>query len=489
MKRFLVGFLVLALAGCSDDKSDGTPDGGDSDAATNTGGTGGAHTGSGSGGKSGGGSGGNGTGSAGKMNTGGNGGSGRGGSGNSGAGGADEGDDAGKTPDMQTSGTTCKAPTPAQNAGNACPDHDPVALKATLVKDGFDTPVFVTVAPGDASHLIVVERGGAIQRLDPASGETSMFLNVNDVMSGGGDSELGLLGLTFHPDYPKDPRFFVNYTTDPEDLDYVATTHISSFEAPTSDMADADSEQVLLTYNQPQSNHNGGMLAFGTDGCLFIGAGDGGNSNDQGFGHAEGGNAQQLNTALGKILRIDVDNPDKAAPGNLDAAMPQIWDYGIRNAWRFSFDSKTGDLYIGDVGQSAHEEVDVEPKGSGHFNYGWPITEGLDCRSGSCNMNGLTAPVDAYDHVSNHIDCVVGGYVYRGKKIESLAGWYVYGDNGPDGKIRTFVWDGDGRCADTIVLSDRDNIHLDTDITSFGQDAAGELYITTHTSVYRIEAK
>jgi glucose/arabinose dehydrogenase len=235
------------------------------------------------------------------------------------------------------------------------------------------------------------------------------------------------------------------------------------------------------------------MLAFGPDGCLFIGAGDGGNGNDEGTGHAPGGNGQSLDTPLAKILRIDVDDPMSAAPGNMGGGNKHIWDYGIRNPWRFSFDRETGDLYIGDVGQGAVEEIDVEVKGDGNHNYGWPIGEGTKCRGGGdpsgCDLSGLTPPVDDYPHVMDQIDCVVGGYVYRGSKIPSLKSWYVYGDNGPNGLIRTFVWDGEKRCKDTIDLSTRDGIHLDSDIVSFGEDGKGELYVMSHTGVYQIEPK
>jgi glucose/arabinose dehydrogenase len=221
------------------------------------------------------------------------------------------------------------------------------------------------------------------------------------------------------------------------------------------------------------------MLAFGPDGCLFLGSGDGGGSGDP------NGNGQRTDTPLGKILRVDVDNPTTAAPGNLaGAGYPHIWDYGIRNPWRFSFDRMTGDLYIGDVGQGAWEEVDVEPKGSGGHNYGWNEAEGNHCYGGSCTLGDFVGAVDEYAHANND-NCVVGGYVYRGTRIPSLQGWYLHADNGSN-RIRAFVWDGAGACR-PFTLSDRDSISVDGDITSFGEDAAGEIYVVTSTSVYRID--
>ena len=390
MNKLEVVLMTLALAACSGnghgDTGDANPDAGNSDSGGSGGGGGGrAH---GSGGRTG-----TGGGGSGGLGAGGTGHSGAGGGGGAGSGGA-PGDDAGTTMTMKTQ---CSAPVVAKNPGNSCPSGDPVTLKATLVKDGFDTPIFVTYVPGESDHLLVVERGGMVKRLDLGSGDVSMFLDVSDrSLPASGNDEFGLLGLAVHPDFPDDPRIFLNYVTDPNmddtSMNYYGHTNVSSFEAKVDgSSADPKSEMVLVNFGQPESNHNGGMLAFGPDGCLFIGAGDGGNSNDTGTGHEPGGNGQALDTPLAKILRIDVDDPSSSAPGNLKATYKHIWDYGIRNPWRFSFDRDTGDLYIGDVGQGAVEEVDVEPKGAGHKNYGWPIGEGTKCLGGgmSCDLTGL----------------------------------------------------------------------------------------------------
>jgi glucose/arabinose dehydrogenase len=260
---------------------------------------------------------------------------------------------------------------------------------------------------------------------------------------------------------------------------------------------------VLITIPQPEGNHNCGGVGFGPDGCLYVGMGDGGGSDDlHGPAPAFPGNGQNLNTTsgnldprLGKLLRFDVDAPSTAAPGNLaGASTPHIWDYGLRNPWRFSFDRQSGDLYIGDVGQGAREEVNVEAKGTGKLNYGWKITEGTICRpgGGSCTMTGLTPPVDEYAHAGGD-DCIVGGYVYRGTAIPALQGFYLYADNGSSKNVRAFVWDGAGRCnGETVILTPQLG-NISGDITSFGEDSSGELYITsfgptgTDGRVYRID--
>jgi glucose/arabinose dehydrogenase len=484
---------ALAIAGCGgDDSGDGQGTAGDT-AGGGAGDDGSSGSQAGNAGRDPGGSGSGGSGRSGNGgNSGGSGSGGSNGSSGSGSGGDDGGDDGGTDPTP----TTCKAPVPATEFGNDCPDGDPVALELELVAGDLDVPVFVTAPPGDESRLFVLERSGRIVILDRESGdEISEFLNLPDVATSDSlNDERGLLGLAFHPDYPDDPRFFVYYSAMPNTgLEQT----LSAFEVSSSDpdAADPDSEQVLQSFDDPAGNHNGGMLAFGPDGCLYVGSGDGGSSDDMGGGHAPEGNGQNLDTPLGKMLRFDVDDPDNGAPGNLQGAgIPHIWDYGLRNPWRFSFDRQTHDLYIGDVGQGAWEEVDVSPAGVGNKNWGWRVAEGNHCRPGAggdpgCDLSEFEAAVDEYPHGGGD-DCVVGGYVYRGSAIPSLQGWYVYGDNGPGRRIRTFVWDGEGRCGDnTIVLSDRDDINLDADITSFGEDGSGELYLTTSTSVYRFVAQ
>ena len=243
------------------------------------------------------------------------------------------------------------------------------------------------------------------------------FLNIGDRLTAGG--ERGLLGLAFHPDFPDDPRFFVNYT------DLEGDTVVSSFTAEAgADRADGDSEVVLLRIDQPYPNHNGGALAFGPDGYLYISTGDGGSGGDP---HDNG---QRMDTLLGKILRIDVDGgsgdaryavpPDNPFVDQSDA-LPEIWHLGLRNPWRMSFDRETGDLWIGDVGQGSWEEVDVARAGTGGLNFGWNRVEGFECFEGdSCDDPAYTPPVTAYSH---DFGCsVTGGVVYRGTAQPLLAG-------------------------------------------------------------------
>jgi glucose/arabinose dehydrogenase len=495
--RWILCSLLLATA-CGDDDDDnssfpssGSGTGGSQSGAGASGGGGsGARGGSNAGASGGSGvSGSSGSGNAGRGGAGGNAGAGAGGS----TAGSDAGsDDAGTDAGMPPATAMCKAPVTAATSGNTCPAGAPPALKLTLIKGGLSVPIFVAQPPGDDSRLFVVHRSGRILLIDPDDGaDLGEFMVVPDVADAGGSGgEMGLLGMAFHPNYPTDPRFFVNYNTDEDER----LTVIASFEvmADDPDKGDPESGAPLLTYVQPEGNHNGGMVAFGPDGCLFVASGDGGGSNDN---HGAMGNGQNLSTPLGKILRLDVDNPDEAAPGNMAGGNPHIWSYGWRNPWRFSFDRMSGDMYIGDVGQGAWEEVDVEPKGVGHRNYGWKIMEGEHCRPGgpgTCDMSGLTMPVHDYPHINMADDCIVGGYVYRGSAIPQLKGWYLYADNGPRAagrNVRALVWDGEERCQETPpLISQLNNFNIQADITSFGEDANGELYITTLNSVYRIDA-
>ena len=253
-------------------------------------------------------------------------------------------------------------------------------------------------------------QAGQIYRL--AAGESSPgtpWLDIGGRISSGG--ERGLLGLAFHPDYGTNGRFFVDYT------DLSGNSVISEFARAADGTADPNSERVLMHVDQPYSNHNGGMLAFGADGYLYIGFGDGGGAGDT------QGSGQNLKTLLGKILRIDINSGDPYGipasnpfqPGNTQGADFEIWDWGVRNPWRFSFDSESGALFIGDVGQNQTEEVDVEPAGQGGRNYGWNIMEGDHCYGAStCDQTGLTLPVATYSHDEGC--AVTGGYVYRGSR-------------------------------------------------------------------------
>jgi glucose/arabinose dehydrogenase len=293
-----------------------------------------------------------------------------------------------------------------------------------------------------------------------------MFLDITDRVNRGGDEE-GLLGLAFDPAYQQNGYFYVYYSAANPRRSVVSRFKLDQQNA---DMADPQSEVIIMEVAQPYANHNGGQLVFGPDGYLYIGLGDGGSAGDP---H---GNGQNLGTLLGKILRIDVSG--LSAPGDYtipvdnpfvgtEGARAEIWAFGLRNPWRFSFDSQTGLLWAGDVGQGSREEIDIIVKGA---NYGWNIMEGLDCYlpSTGCNQSGLTLPVFEYDHSQG---CsITGGYVYRGDRIPSLQGSYVYGDY-CSGKIWALTYDG-GAVTENILLVD-----TGLSITSFGEDPAGNLYI------------
>ena len=331
------------------------------------------------------------------------------------------------------------------------------------VVQGLSSPVLVTHAGDNTNRLFIVEQGGTIQVLSPGSPSPTLFLDITARVRSGG--ERGLLGLAFHPDFESNRRFFVNYTRSGD-----AATVIAEYRASATgpDTADSD-ETVLLTIDQPFSNHNGGMIAFGSDGLLYIGMGDGGSANDP------GNRAQDNSALLGKILRIDVDNStSEDIPYSSPATNPfvgdssgrdEIYATGLRNPWRFSFDRSTGDLYAGDVGQNATEEIDVITLGG---NYGWRVFEGSGCSGlgpAACVEANFIAPVAEYTNTGEFGRCsVTGGYVYRGIRQSLPRGSYVYGDF-CSGEIFTL------RGGITTLL-------LDTglSLSSFGEDEAGEIY-------------
>ena len=344
------------------------------------------------------------------------------------------------------------------------------AQQLEKVADGLTSPVAITNA-GD-ERLFVVEQGGVIRLVTPEGVADAPFLDISDRVSAGG--ERGLLGLAFPDDHAASGRFYVYYT------DRQGDTVVSRFTA-SGDTADPGSEQPLLRQEQPYSNHNGGQLAFGPDGYLYVALGDGGSGGDP------EGNGQDLGTLLGKLLRIDVsgdgyvvpqDNPFVAQQG----ALPEIWAYGLRNPWRFSFDRATGDLYIADVGQNAFEEVNLQRASSaGGENYGWRIMEGAACFDppSGCDQSGLTLPIITYPHGGEWGRSISGGYVYHGPDAPSLQGAYVFADY-VSGRIWT------ARAADDW----QPQLLVDTpyNISTFGVGADGALYLADHGggAVYRL---
>jgi glucose/arabinose dehydrogenase len=340
-----------------------------------------------------------------------------------------------------------------------------VRIGLRRVASGLEAPLLLTNAGDGSDRLFVVEQVGRIMIVSDGRVSRDPFLDISDIITAGG--EQGLLGLAFHPNYENNGRFYVDYTAANGD-DVVAEYRTSS----DPDRADPSSARLLLQINDPFSNHNGGHLAFGDDGFLYVATGDGGGGGDP----LESG--QNLNTLLGKILRLDVDASSTARPYgipadnpfvNTDGARPEIWAYGLRNPWRFSFDSS--DIWIGDVGQDSLEEIDRMPAYRGGLNYGWNTMEGDACFDppSGCDRNGLVLPVATYTH--DHGCSVTGGYVYRGDAFASLQGSYFFGDY-----CSGFIWALDASAGST--RSPRMVLESNHSVSSFGLDEEGELYLT-----------
>lgn len=335
----------------------------------------------------------------------------------------------------------------------------------------------VVIAHAHDSRLFVVEQAGVVRLVKDGALTAAPFLDISGRVSSEG--ERGLLGLAFPTDHAASGRFYVYYTDRSGDT-VVSRFHVSD----DPDRADAGSEEVLLTQEQPASNHNGGQLAFGPDGYLYVGIGDGGGSGDP------RGNAQGMAHLLGKLLRIDVSVADGyAVPASnpfleSEGARDEIWATGLRNPWRFSFDSQTGDLYIADVGQNAIEEVNVQAAASaGGENYGWNIMEGDACfqPASGCDRTGLTLPAFTYRQGAQTGASITGGYVYRGDDVPSLIGLYVYGDF-----VSGRIWG----TSQASGWSQRLLVDSALRISTFGVDSGGELYVADYASgtIYRFAA-
>jgi hypothetical protein len=345
----------------------------------------------------------------------------------------------------------------------------------------FNSPVFLTAPTGNPNEnrLFIVEQGGLIRIVDSLSGSfIATFLDVTArVLSGG---ERGLLGMAFDPNYATNGFFYVYYTAKATGAIADGDIVIARYQAnpPSANIA-GSTETVLKTIPHPtNANHNGGMLAFGPDGCLYAGVGDGGGAGDV------PNNAQTKTVLLGKILRLNslTGNPCALVVNNpfvLPGGAPEVWSFGLRNPYRFSFDRTTGDLYIGDVGETRREEVDVAqaPNAGRQINYGWNIMEGLLCFNppSGCNTAGLTLPILEYTHDDGACS-IIGGYVYRGTKNTAVNGSYFYGDHCA-GFVRSFqVQNGQLGTQNTWPLL---SPPAGQQITSFGEDAQGELYLVT----------
>ncbi|MDH3260212.1 MAG: PQQ-dependent sugar dehydrogenase [Acidimicrobiia bacterium] len=383
--------------------------------------------------------------------------------------------------DEPSTSTTARAPATPSTAADSVSSTTTEAVTPTTtvspltglayekVAGGLAFPVFVDTPAGD-DRLFVVTKDGQIHIIKDGKTLVEPFLDISEQTNN--DGEQGLLGLAFHPDYAANGLFYVHYS------DRHGDTKIFEYRVSSNpDLADPETARLILVTTQPAGNHNGGMIAFGPDGYFYIGLGDGGGANDR------YGNGQRPDTVLGALLRLDVDagRPD----GGVAYAIPpdnpfvngggaaEVWAYGLRNPWRFSFD---GDLlYIGDVGQALWEEIDVAAVSTGGLNYGWPIMEGSHCFTpgSGCDTGGLYLPATEYSHGEG---CsVTGGYVYRGSAIPELTGRYLYSDY-CGGWLRSFVYE-DGAATD--AKDHTEQVGALVNVTSFGTDAWGEIYVTT----------
>ncbi|MFP5264801.1 MAG: PQQ-dependent sugar dehydrogenase [Blastocatellia bacterium] len=375
-------------------------------------------------------------------------------------------------------GMICPAPHQSvagpRPAAPAAQEQSPQEIRPELVQvfSGLNSPVYVTNSHDGTNRLFIIEKPGRIRVAQPGAASTSVFLDISaSVLSGG--SEQGLLGLAFHPQFATNRRFFVDYTRRNDGATVIAEYRASQLNP---DVAEPG-ETVLLVIPQPFANHNGGMVEFGRDGFLYIGMGDGGSANDP------GNRAQNTGELLGKILRIDVDHREGSQPYSSPADNPfagpaagrdEIYAYGLRNPWRFSFDRATGELYAADVGQGAREEIDIIRRGG---NYGWRVMEGNSCTNNDpslCTPSRFVAPIAEYNHTNGRCS-ITGGYVYRGAQSSLPAGAFVYGDF----------------CTGEIFLlsGGQSSLLMNTQlsISSFGEDEAGEIYVVSlEGTVHRI---
>ena len=345
------------------------------------------------------------------------------------------------------------------------------------VVSGLDQPLFATHAGDSSGRLFIVQRGGKILIWNGTTLNATPFLNVSSIIKTSG-GEQGLLGLAFDPNYASNGYFYISYTNQSGiGNDVLARYKVSSGNA---NVADAGSAQILLTVTDTEENHNGGMLAFGPDGYLYFGLGDGGGAGDQ---HGAIGNGQNKATLLGKILRLDVSTVPYTIPTtnpfySSTTAKKEIWAYGVRNPWRFSFDKTTGDLYIGDVGQGVQEEIDFQAtSATGGANYGWRVREGNLCFNASSCVSpaGYVPPVAVYNHgADGSIGCsVTGGYVYRGTAFPELTGVYLYGDF-CTGNLWGLYKNSSNQWTTKLIKATGYNI------SSFAEDENGELYIVDY---------
>lgn len=339
-------------------------------------------------------------------------------------------------------------------------------LETVTVASGLQMPVFAT-APRNDDRLFILEKAtGNIRILKNGNVLDTPFINIDVANAGSLDDERGLLGMAFAPDYASSGIFYVFFVNNGNDEE-IDRYHVSA----NADVADPDSREQIWSNNDPATNHNGGTIHFGPDGYLYFGIGDGGGAEDP------NGNGQNTGVLFGKMNRIDVSTTPYTIPSSNPfvgvAGADEIWSYGLRNPYRWSFDRETGDMYIGDVGQYLYEEIDVEPANTSGRNYGWNVMEGTHCfePASGCNQSGKTLPVYEYGHDP---ECaVVGGYVYRGCNMPGWHGIYFFADYCAEW-VRSFEWDGSNGITN---FSNQTSLNAGGKIVAFGEDGNGELYI------------
>jgi glucose/arabinose dehydrogenase len=367
------------------------------------------------------------------------------------------------------------------------PPASTLALPTVLlqaVTSGLAAPVSITNAHDGSNRLFITEQAGKIRIYDGMQLLPTPFLDISSLVEYANGGERGLFSVAFHPQYAATGYLYVNYTRKPDGAIVVARYHVSAGDA---NRADPGSGTTLLTVAHPATNHNGGQLQFGPDGYLYISLGDGGGGGDD---HGLIGNGQDLSQLLGKIVRIDVNSgsPYAIPPSNpfvgQAGARGEIWAYGLRNPWRFSFDRQSGDLFIGDVGQNAVEEIDFQPAASGGGqNYGWRCKEGdqdYNMSTSNCASATFTAPILVYDHGSAPCYAVTGGYRYHGSRYAQFSNMYFYADY-----CTGQIW---GATASGATWSTQELTGTSYYISSFGEDEAGEIYLADGVGggIYRI---
>jgi glucose/arabinose dehydrogenase len=386
-----------------------------------------------------------------------------------------------------TTTTTAKTTTasPAATGSGTAPAATTAAQTLRLSPVAtFDSPLYVTGAPGDTRRLFVVEQGGKIKVVRAGRTLRRPFLDISSLVTAGG--EQGLLSVAFPPDYARSGRFYVYYT------DRDQQQRVVEYRRASADRADASTARLVLKMADEESNHNGGSLVFGPDGLLYIGTGDGGGADDE---HGARGNGQNLGSLLGKLLRID-PNKSGGRPYSIPSANPfakrsgsvrkEIYSYGLRNPWRFSFDRDTDALVIGDVGQNAIEEIDYVDKGGGKgANFGWRPFEGTQRHSAGESAPGAIAPVLQFTHDGDGFCSITGGYVVRDKRLPAaIQGHYIYGDY-CEGHIRA------AKLSASSAAEDRElPLKQLSQLSSFGEDTSGRIYVVSLDGpVYRLTAR